>query len=88
MTNAQTIAALCEPQTSSARFIHKRLAREFNTIAAMVRIYCRDQHHECLCADCKSLLDYASLRLERCRFGVDRKGARRWDQYQRRRGIF
>jgi predicted amidophosphoribosyltransferase len=47
-----------------------RLAREFKTIAAMLRIYCRDQHatRESLCADCQSLLDYARGRLEKCPF--------------------
>lgn len=40
-------------------------------MAAMVRIYCRDAHATAagLCAKCRTFLDYAELRLERCRFG-------------------
>jgi hypothetical protein len=51
----------------------KRLQREFKTLAAMVRIYCRDHHQQAeLCSDCAALLDYAALRLERCRFGAEK----------------
>jgi predicted amidophosphoribosyltransferase len=40
----------------------------------MVRIYCRDQHAPAdgLCAACRNFLDYADVRLERCRFGEDK----------------
>jgi hypothetical protein len=52
----------------------KRLAREWKTMSAMVRIYCRDHHHptEGLCAECRQFLDYAEVRLERCRFGGEK----------------
>jgi len=51
-----------------------RLAREFKTMAAMVRICCRDHHHpaDSLCAECRQFLDYAGVRLERCRFGQEK----------------
>ncbi|HEX9047942.1 MAG TPA: nitrous oxide-stimulated promoter family protein [Verrucomicrobiae bacterium] len=51
-----------------------RMAREFKTMAAMVRIYCRDHHHSAdeLCAECRQFLDYAGVRLERCRFGEEK----------------
>lgn len=49
-----------------------RLAREWQTIQAMIRIYCRDHHHDALCKECQSLLDYAGLRLNRCQFGADK----------------
>lgn len=51
-----------------------RLAREWKTMSAMVRIYCRDQHHptEGLCDQCRQFLDYAGVRLERCRFGQEK----------------
>jgi predicted amidophosphoribosyltransferase len=41
---------------------------------AMVRIYCRDLHHSTsgFCPSCQSFLDYAALRLERCRFGAEK----------------
>lgn len=53
-----------------AKFI--RRAREFKTIAAMLRMYCRSHHGSkdaCLCHDCLELHDYAHRRLERCLFG-------------------
>jgi YbgA-like uncharacterized protein len=55
----------------SRRCTSKRLAREWKTISAMVRCYCRAHHDpaSALCPDCQQLLDYAGLRLERCRFG-------------------
>ena len=51
-----------------------RLAREWKTMSAMVRIYCRDHHHpaEGLCTECRQFLDYAGVRLERCRFGEEK----------------
>lgn len=38
----------------------------------MIDIYCRDQHGGCLCADCQDLKAYVNLRLDRCRFGVEK----------------
>ena len=51
-----------------------RIAREKRTIRAMVGIYCRAHHGTSgeLCDDCGGLLDYASGRLERCFFGVEK----------------
>jgi len=51
-----------------------RLAREFKTMAAMMRIYCRDHHHPAgeLCDECEAFLGYAGVRLERCRFGEEK----------------
>jgi Nitrous oxide-stimulated promoter len=51
-----------------------RLAREWRTMEAMIRIYCRGQHRSVtrLCAECQGLLDYATVRLERCHFGADK----------------
>ncbi|HVM50150.1 MAG TPA: nitrous oxide-stimulated promoter family protein [Candidatus Acidoferrum sp.] len=52
----------------------RRRKREWSTLSAMVRCYCQD-HHEAgpgLCAECRGLLDYATLRLERCRFGEEK----------------
>jgi hypothetical protein len=52
-----------------------RLARERETIAAMIEIYCRRHHRHPLgelCGDCRNLLEYANLRLDRCRFGVEK----------------
>lgn len=49
-----------------------RRTREFKTIAAMLRMYCRVHHAAkgaSLCHDCAALHDYAQRRLERCVFG-------------------
>ena len=51
-------------------FSSRRMQREAETIEAMIRIYCREQHHggESLCAECGELLDYARRRLQKCPF--------------------
>jgi hypothetical protein len=59
------------------RVLGNRLRRERDTIEAMVRIYCQDHHAHLapmnsLCPECKGLMDYAELRLERCRFGEEK----------------
>ena len=49
-----------------------RRAREFDTIAAMIKMYCRAHHRPAdamLCEDCGALHDYARRRLQRCVFG-------------------
>jgi len=52
----------------------RRLQREWKTMSAMVRIYCRGRHHpaERLCDECRQFLGYAEVRLERCRFGQEK----------------
>src|SRR5579864_5033012 len=52
----------------------KRLAREYATLKAMIRIYCARKHgdHAEPCPDCSALLDYAYVRLDRCRFGEEK----------------
>ena len=49
-----------------------RRDREFRTIVAMLRMYCRAHHAShggALCPECTELHDYAQRRLERCVFG-------------------
>jgi hypothetical protein len=67
------------PETEESKavcrgFAGKRLARERQTIAAMVGCYCEDHHatRAALCPACRELLDYAAVRLERCRFGMEK----------------
>jgi len=62
------------PENQAPAFASKRMAREWKTMEAMITIHCRDRHRSkaALCAQCQGLLDYASLRLERCRFGVEK----------------
>jgi hypothetical protein len=52
----------------------RRLVREWKTMAAMVRYYCQDYHETTagLCPECRELQDYATLRLDRCRFGAEK----------------
>ena len=56
---------------SDVRFIDPRLERERATIEAMIVCFCRGTHgsRAGLCADCEALLDYATVRLQRCPFG-------------------
>jgi hypothetical protein len=62
----------------AARLATPRLTRELNTIAAMLRIYCRDQHgavargNAQMCAECAGLQDFARKRLAGCPFGADK----------------
>jgi hypothetical protein len=53
---------------------HPRLARELTTIRAMVQIYCSNRHaaNDGPCAECATLVDYATRRLDRCVFGDDK----------------
>lgn len=64
---ARSIAPLTDTQ-----FPNRRLAREWKTVAAMVHIYCREQHGTPLCGECQGLMRYINLRLDRCRFGADK----------------
>lgn len=62
------------PQPAAKPFVNRRLAREWKTVTAMIRIYCRDQHRPAdeLCPACAELTRYVSLRLDRCRFGEEK----------------
>jgi predicted amidophosphoribosyltransferase len=55
-------------------FPSKRLNREWETMEAMIKIHCRDHYKAtaALCPECQQLLDYAGVRLERCRFGAEK----------------
>jgi hypothetical protein len=65
-------AATQAAEAAGPTFASPRLFREWQTVAAMVGCYCHDHHatRAALCPDCQTLLDYATLRLERCRFGA------------------
>ena len=46
-----------------------RVNRESNTVAAMIRLYCRENHSRGgLCSECERLLDYSRKRLDKCPF--------------------
>jgi len=48
----------------------RRVAREWKTIQAMIRIYCRNNHggRGALCEGCEALRLYAARRREKCPF--------------------
>ncbi|HET8997250.1 MAG TPA: nitrous oxide-stimulated promoter family protein [Acetobacteraceae bacterium] len=61
-----------EVMQASAEANSVRRNREFRTIAAMLRMYCRAHHAPPaapLCPACRELHDYAQRRLDRCVFG-------------------
>jgi hypothetical protein len=68
------VFATALPKNDSVKFADRRRQREWQTIQAMSTIYCRDHHgaEGALCAACRELLDYASVRLDRCRFGSEK----------------
>jgi hypothetical protein len=49
----------------------KRVAREQETVDAMIQLYCRNVHHTgaVLCIECTGLMDYANTKLARCPHG-------------------
>ena len=51
-----------------------RLAREKETLRAMVAVYCHDHHRpdKDLCDECEALLAYAEQRLAACPYGPDK----------------
>lgn len=48
-----------------------RINREKKTVEKMLRLYCKHHHgsKDELCEQCKELLDYAMIRLDKCKFG-------------------
>ena len=64
------------PSLPPAISASKRLVREWKTMDAMVRCYCHGCHGilaaAALCPECLALLEYATARLDRCRFGPEK----------------
>jgi hypothetical protein len=62
------------PPEITASFASRRRTREWKTLAAMIRIYCRARHQtqDALCPECRQLQAYAAVRLDRCRFGAEK----------------
>ena len=54
-----------------------RIAEEKKTVEQMIRLYCRfKEGYPELCSECRSLLEYAHVRLDRCKFGEAKKTCR------------
>lgn len=51
-----------------------RIKRDKRILKLMVRLYCRKNHgiNKELCPECRELLNYAYLQLEKCKFGGDK----------------
>ena len=60
------------PETKPVAFPDTRLNREWKTMVAVIKIHCQDHHRVAAapCPECQRLLDYAAVRLKRCRFGA------------------
>lgn len=49
-----------------------KIEKEIAIIKQIVGLYCNKKHNQTLCEDCKELLDYAIVRLQKCKFGEDK----------------
>ncbi len=50
-----------------------RIEEEQQVVEQMIRLYCRKKEgNKELCSECKELLQYATARLERCKFGENK----------------
>lgn len=55
-----------------------RIAEEQQVIRQMIQLYCRQKEgNETLCDSCRELLEYATRRLERCRYGATKPTCRK-----------
>lgn len=55
-----------------------KIEKEKKTVEFMIRYYCRKFHPDTyLCNDCKTLLDYAKLKLDKCRYGDNKKSCKK-----------
>ena len=55
-----------------------RIAEEQQVIRQMIQLYCRKKEgNETLCDSCRELLEYATQRLGRCRYGVAKPTCRK-----------
>lgn len=55
-----------------------RIEKEKRVVATMIRLYCRRKEHNAeLCPACRELMEYASARLDACRFGEGKTSCRK-----------
>ena len=55
-----------------------RIAEEQQIIRQMIQLYCRKKEgNETLCDSCRELLEYATQRLDRCRYGAAKPTCRK-----------
>lgn len=75
------------PRISISQIMARSIEQEKRTVEQMIHIYCRGRHRggsdlcsdgsSGLCPNCQALLDYAHLRLSRCRFADDKPTCKR-----------
>lgn len=55
-----------------------RIAEEQQVIRQMIQLYCQQKEgHTTLCDNCRELLEYATQRLEHCRYGATKPTCRK-----------
>ncbi|AQS38383.1 Nitrous oxide-stimulated promoter [Shewanella psychrophila] len=61
---------------ANSALLSGKLLREYQTIAAMVEIYCKAHKHNAMpvseCQECQKFLTYARTKLDRCPYGQDK----------------
>jgi len=53
------------------------LAIELKTIEKMTKIYCSAHHNQEICSECKSLVDHARQKLDRCVYGQNKPACKK-----------
>jgi len=55
-----------------------QITTEKKVVEAMIKIYCKNNHgFATLCNQCSELLDYAILKLEKCKFGEQKPSCKK-----------
>lgn len=49
-----------------------KIEQEIVVIEQMLKLHCQLKHKQALCTECKQLLDYAVVRLQKCKFGNEK----------------
>ena len=63
---------------TSSRMSKGRIEEDQQVIRQMIQLYCRQKEgHETLCDSCRELLEYATQRLEHCRYGAEKPTCRK-----------
>lgn len=63
---------------TSSRMSKGRIEEEQQVIRQMIQLYCRQKEgHAMLCDSCRELLEYATRRLEHCRYGAEKPTCRK-----------
>lgn len=79
MQNFKQVFFICFPVPEKRSIFAKvqqrmnRIKEEQRVVGQMIRLYCRNKEgNKELCPSCKELLQYATARLEHCKFGENK----------------